>query len=102
MSYKNPDVAYNGLFSSSFDGTDGVITTASSPQDIDIKDADGNLVQGGTIAIEFITDCGFNFDDDAGFHFFPAGTKIDMARNSFDKLRVETSGTQIRFWGMSI
>jgi hypothetical protein len=101
-SYKRPDVAFNGLFSSTVDGTDGVITTTGSDQLIPCKDAEGNAVQGGTIAIEFVTDCEFNFDSVPEYHFFPAGDKVNMDRNAFNGVRVKTIGSQLRFWGMSI
>jgi Ethanolamine utilization protein EutJ (predicted chaperonin) len=102
MPYKRPDVAFNGLFSSSFDGTLGVITTTGTDELIQCKDAAGVAVQGGTIAIEFITACDMNFDSDTGYHHFVAGEKISMDRNSFDAIRIQTIGSQVRFWGMSI
>ena len=102
MPYKRSDVAFNGLFSSSFDGTLGVITTTATNELIQCKDAEGNAVQGGTIAIEFITACDMNFDDNVGYHHFVAGEKISMDRNAFDGVRIQTIGSQVRFWGMSI
>lgn len=102
MPYKRSDVAFNGLFSSTVDGTLGVITTTSTDQLILCKDASGVAVQGGTIAIEFITACDMNFDAIAGYHHFVAGEKISMDRNAFNGVRIQTIGSELRFWGMSI
>ena len=79
-----------------------MITTTGTDELIPCKDAEGLEVQGGTIAIEFITACDMNFDAVVGYHHFVAGEKISMTRNAFNGVRIKTIGSQVRFWGMSI
>lgn len=95
--YYRADIAYAGFFSSN-----GIITTSTGGEIINLVNGAGDPITAGTIAIEFITNCNISFDGTTNYHSFNADDKIDLQRVAFTQLRVETSSTQLRFFGLYI
>jgi len=96
MSLNRPQIKYAELFSSG-----GNHTTVGPDEVINIVNGVGDPITSGTIAIEFVSACGINFNGDLGYHPFEAGDKLSFDSVSVSSIRVQTSGSIIRFFGVS-
>jgi len=97
MSLNRPKIKYAELFSSG-----GNYTTVGPDEVINIVNGAGDPVISGSIAIEFVTDCNINFNGDTGYHQFAATDKLNFDSVSVSSIRVQTAGSIIRFFGVSI
>lgn len=95
MSYSDPEIAFQGVFSSG-----GPVTTSTNGETITIVNGAGNPVQAGSIAIECTTACGLSFDGTTNYHPFLAGDKFSFDKTAFSSIRVQNSGSTLRFWGL--
>lgn len=91
MSYSRPQITGSGIFSSG-----GILTTTTNDEEWVVP----NGKEGVNIMMEFLTDGAFQFDDLVPYAPFLEGDKFSVDGVGFSKLRFETAGTQVRFYGV--